>query len=55
MGVIGKVLRNGRVIKASNSIVLNYPKLISEWHPTKNGNKKPQNYIKGVILKIILL
>ena len=55
MGIIGKVFSNGRVIKASNSLVLNYPKLISEWHPTKNGKKKPENYTKGVILKIILL
>ena len=31
----------------SNSIATTHPHLVKEWHPEKNGNKKPENYIKG--------
>jgi very-short-patch-repair endonuclease len=29
------------------SIVYTHPKIASQWHPTKNGDLKPENYSKG--------
>ncbi len=34
-------------LKASkeNNFLLDYPKISDQWHPTKNGNLKPQNFL----------
>ena len=37
-------------IKASakkNNLVLSYPEIVKEWHSTKNGNKRPEDYSYG--------
>ena len=34
---------NYHSIKISNNLAEKYPKLASEWHPTKNGDLKPEN------------
>ena len=35
---------SGKKTVFNNSFLALYPKLASEWHPTKNGNLKPQNF-----------
>ena len=36
-----------QVLIGYNDLATVNPKLSSEWHPTKNGDKKPSNYIAG--------
>ena len=35
---------NGRKVNSSNSLKAHYPHLVSEWHPTKNGDKTPDQF-----------
>jgi hypothetical protein len=30
-----------------NNLKFLFPKIAEEWHPTKNGNLKPENFVKG--------
>jgi hypothetical protein len=34
-------------ITPSNSLVLNHPEVVNQWHPTRNADKNPENYTKG--------
>ena len=36
-----------KVLKGFNDLATTHPKLASEWHPTKNGNKTPEMFSKG--------
>ncbi|MCK9577486.1 MAG: zinc-ribbon domain-containing protein [Clostridia bacterium] len=36
-----------KVLKGYNDLATTHPKLASEWHPTKNGNKTPEMFSKG--------
>ncbi len=38
---------NRRLLKGFNDLKTCYPKLASEWHPTKNNNLKPQDVLIG--------
>lgn len=43
---------NGKKIDESNSLASCYPDLLSEWHPTKNGNLDPKKIYKSSSKKI---
>ena len=34
----------GRKVSFTNNLLAKYPEIAKEWHPTKNGNKKPEEY-----------
>ena len=34
---------SGKKVVSSSSLLINYPKIASQWHPTKNGKLKPLN------------
>lgn len=36
-----------RVIEGKNDFATKYPELMKEWHPTKNGDSDPSNFIRG--------
>ena len=36
-----------RIKEIENSIAITHPELAAEWHPTKNGNLKPENFSHG--------
>ena len=38
-----------RLAKPTNKkkYVSDFPKLVDEWHPIKNGNKRPEDYLHG--------
>ncbi|MBR6870222.1 MAG: hypothetical protein IKM91_01200 [Candidatus Methanomethylophilaceae archaeon] len=38
---------NRRVIPGENDLATTNPELISEWHPTRNGNRKPSDVVSG--------
>lgn len=38
---------SGRRVSSFNSLKLLFPNLAKEWHPTKNGNLKPENVARG--------
>jgi len=42
----------GRLIVNSNCLSTTHPLLVAEWHPTKNGNLKPESVYKGSERKI---
>lgn len=35
---------SGRVASSENNLLLKYPVVAKEWHPTKNGDLKPENF-----------
>ena len=37
----------GRKASKANNLVVHHPELIEEWHPTKNGIQKPQNFTRS--------
>lgn len=41
-----------RLLPGFNDLATTHPKVASEWHPTKNGNKKPNEVSHGMTLKI---
>ena len=43
---------NNRTSKQSNSLAILYPKLIAEWHPTRNGTLNPKSFSYGSNKKI---
>ena len=43
--------RGSRVSK-ENSLKILYPHIAKEWHPTKNGNLKPENVAKSSNIKV---
>ncbi len=34
------------------SIVYTHPEIVKQWHPTKNGSLKPENYTKGAMQEV---
>ena len=38
---------DGKRVGANNNLLIRFPKITSEWHPTKNGNTKPQDVMPG--------
>ena len=34
-------------LQSSKKYVSDYPLLVLEWHPTKNGDKHPDDYLHG--------
>lgn len=40
------------VCKQCNSLSLNYPEIAKDWHPTKNGDLKPEDVAKKLMLKV---
>lgn len=43
---------NRKVLAGDNDLATKRPDLAEEWHPTKNGNKKPSEYVPGSSEKI---
>ncbi len=41
-----------RLTKLENSLATKFPEIANEWHPTKNGNLKPENFSYGSREKI---
>lgn len=41
-----------KIIKFENSLACLYPDVSKEWHPTLNGNLKPENVLPGTTLKV---
>ena len=48
----GAKKKNASQIKKHGSIVDTNPELATEWHPIKNGKKKPENYLAGSEQKV---
>lgn len=44
-----------KVLVGFNDLATTHPNLIPEWHPTKNGTLKPQDFSKGSSQKVIWL
>jgi hypothetical protein len=42
----------GRKVGKINDLSSNYPKLVKQWHPTKNGNLKPKDVAAGSTKKV---
>ena len=42
----------GQKADSKNNLVVEYPKIAREWHPEKNGNKLPKNYLSGSGVKV---
>ena len=42
----------GQKVSKTNNFLYEYPKIAKEWHPTKNGDLKPENFNKGSSKKI---
>ena len=40
---------NVRISRASedNNLLRNYPEIAIQWHPTKNEDKKPEDFLPG--------
>ena len=38
---------SGRRVSKENNLKHSFPKIASEWHPTKNGDLKPEEFTKG--------
>ena len=38
---------DGKRVGANNNLLIKFPKIPSEWHPTKNGNTDPQDVMPG--------
>ena len=40
---------DARISRATedNNLLSNYPDVASQWHPTKNGDKKPEDFTPG--------
>lgn len=38
---------SGQVATAQNNLKVTHPDLAAQWHPTKNGNNKPEDYLSG--------
>ena len=43
---------SGRKVSKSNNLLARNPKLASEWHPTKNGDSKPEDFTVGSSKKV---
>ena len=39
-------------LSSDKKYVSDYPKLVAEWHPTKNGDKYPDDYLHGSHTKV---
>lgn len=44
---------NKKIIVGENDLSTTNPELVSEWHPIKNGHKRPEQYSKGSKTKIV--
>lgn len=42
---------NHKLLKGYNDFATIHPELISEWHPTKNGNSQPNDFLAGSHIK----
>ena len=40
-------IRRGRRASRDNNLLNNYPEVAAQWHPTKNGDKKPEDFTPG--------
>lgn len=40
-----------RVVSPQNSLAVRFPEVAESWHPTKNGSKKPVDYLPGTPTK----
>ncbi|MDO8609208.1 MAG: zinc-ribbon domain-containing protein, partial [bacterium] len=38
---------SGRCADNCNNLAIDNPEIARQWHPTKNGNNKPENYLSG--------
>jgi Zn finger protein HypA/HybF involved in hydrogenase expression len=38
---------SGRKVSKENNLKFLFPEIAKEWHPTKNDNLKPENFVKG--------
>ncbi len=45
-------LRNREAWKGYNDLEFKYPEIAKEWHPTKNGNLKPDQVVYGATTKV---
>lgn len=43
---------SGKRISKRNSLAVNYPALVNEWHPSRNGNLNPDNFSYGSNRKV---
>ncbi|MDC0093061.1 zinc-ribbon domain-containing protein [Alphaproteobacteria bacterium] len=43
---------SGNKVSKTNSFLTKFPKVAKEWHPTKNGNLKPENFTYGSDKKV---
>ncbi len=41
-----------KVASPKYNIKIKYPDVASQWHPTKNGDKKPEDYRPGSVKKV---
>jgi hypothetical protein len=41
----------GRKATPQNNLLIKFPKVANEWHPVKNGNKRPEDFLpkSGVV------
>lgn len=42
----------GRKVSLTNNLIAKYPEIAKEWHPTKNGSKKPEEFTFGSQKKV---
>ena len=43
---------SNKKVSIQNSLAFKYPKIAKQWHPTKNGNKTPNDYTSGSQIKV---
>ena len=43
---------SGRIATSTNNLTITHPKLVAQWHPTKNGDLKPENFKFGSQKKV---
>ena len=47
-----QILAQYKLLQLNNSFAIKFPDMAKEWHPTKNGNLKPENISYGSGLKV---
>jgi len=57
--IVGRTTRSrgcpfcaGKAVCVENSLSVNFPELVKEWHPTKNGNLRPEDFTYGSNKKV---
>jgi len=51
-GVGCPICKNRRLVKGKNDLATTHPALAAEWHPTKNGDLRPDQMVAGASRKV---